>query len=59
MGKVTGFMEYPRLDEGYIPPSERIKNYKEFVLHLSDEEAKFKVRVAWIVASHFVTMAAR
>ena len=42
MGKVTGFMEYPRLDEGYIPPSERIKNYKEFVLHLSDEEAKIQ-----------------
>ena len=35
-------MEYPRLDEGYIPPSERIKNYKEFVLHLSDEEAKIQ-----------------
>ncbi|MDA1133795.1 MAG: glutamate synthase subunit beta [Proteobacteria bacterium] len=42
MGKVTGFMEYPRLDEGYISPSERIKNYKEFVLHLSDEEAKIQ-----------------
>jgi len=42
VGKVTGFMEYPRLDEGYIPPSERIKNYKEFVLHLSDEEAKIQ-----------------
>lgn len=35
-------MEYPRLDEGYISPSERIKNYKEFVLHLSDEEAKIQ-----------------
>jgi len=35
-------MEYPRLDEGYIPPSERIKNYIEFVLHLSDEEAKIQ-----------------
>ena len=35
-------MEYPLLDEGYIPPSERIKNYKEFVLHLSDEEAKIQ-----------------
>lgn len=42
MGKVTGFMEYPRLDEGYIPPSERVKNYKEFVLHLSDDEAKIQ-----------------
>ena len=42
MGKVTGFMEYHRLDEGYIPPSERVKNYKEFVLRLSDEDAKIQ-----------------
>ena len=40
MGKVTGFMEFPRISEGNIPPAERVKNYKEFVLHLSDEEAK-------------------
>lgn len=42
MGKVTGFMEYERLSEGNIPPAERLKNYKEFVLHLSDEEAKIQ-----------------
>ena len=42
MGKVTGFMEYERLSEGNIPPAERVKNYKEFVLHLSDEEAKIQ-----------------
>ena len=42
MGKVTGFMEYERLSEGNIPPTERVKNYKEFVLHLSDEEAKIQ-----------------
>ena len=33
-------MEFPRISEGNIPPAERVKNYKEFVLHLSDEEAK-------------------
>ena len=40
MGKVTGFLDFPRLNEGYIAPSERIKNYKEFVMTLSDDEAK-------------------
>lgn len=40
MGKVTGFMEFDRISEQNIPPQERLKNYKEFVLHLSDDEAK-------------------
>ena len=40
MGKVTGFMEYDRLAEANLPVTDRVKNYKEFVLHLSDAEAK-------------------
>src|SRR6478609_5000027 len=40
MGKVTGFMEYDRLAELNLPVTDRVKNYKEFVLHLSDAEAK-------------------
>ena len=40
MGKVTGFLDFPRLAEGYVTPAERVKNYKEFIMHLSDEEAK-------------------
>jgi len=40
MGKVTGFMEYERLEEGYAPVAQRVKNYKEFVIGLSDEQAK-------------------
>ena len=40
MGKVTGFMEFDRISEKNIPPQERLKNYKEFVLHLTDDEAK-------------------
>ncbi|MCX7892015.1 MAG: glutamate synthase subunit beta [Burkholderiales bacterium] len=39
MGKITGFMEYQRLQEAAEPPSERVKHYREFVLHLTDEEA--------------------
>ena len=40
MGKPTGFLEYQRLSEASIAPAERVKNYHEFVLHLSDAEAK-------------------
>ena len=40
MGKVTGFMEYNRLSEANLPVPERVKNYKEFVLHLTDEQAQ-------------------
>ena len=42
MGKVTGFMEYGRLEEGYRPVPERIKNYKEFVLALDVTQAKMQ-----------------
>ena len=40
MGKVTGFMEYERLDEGYEPVSARVKNYKEFVIGLNTDQVK-------------------
>ena len=39
MGKVTGFMEYERIEEGYKPVTERLKNYKEFVVGLDDAQA--------------------
>ena len=42
MGKPTGFLEYQRLSEASIPPAERLKNYKEFTLHLNDAEAKIQ-----------------
>jgi glutamate synthase (NADPH/NADH) small chain len=40
MGKITGFLDFPRQTEQNLPAEERVKNYKEFILHLSDEEAK-------------------
>jgi len=40
MGKVTGFMEFERLSEHYEEPQKRVKHYKEFVMTLSDDEAK-------------------
>jgi len=40
MGKVTGFLEYERLEEPHEAPQARKKHYREFYLRLSDEDAK-------------------
>jgi glutamate synthase (NADPH/NADH) small chain len=39
MGKVTGFMEYQRLEEPHEPKEARKKHYREFYARLSDEAA--------------------
>jgi glutamate synthase (NADPH) small chain len=39
MGKITGFMEFQRLAEASESKETRVKHYREFVLHLTDEEA--------------------
>src|SRR5438874_11843997 len=40
MGKVTGFMEYERVEEHYAPVQARVKHHKEFIIGLREEEAK-------------------
>ena len=40
MGKITGFMEFARVEEGYLPVDKRLKDYKEFVIGLSADDAK-------------------
>jgi glutamate synthase (NADPH) small chain len=40
MGKVTGFLEYERLEEGYEPVPARLKTWKEFVIGLNEEQSK-------------------
>jgi glutamate synthase (NADPH/NADH) small chain len=40
MGKITGFLEHERLEEGYAPVAERLKNYREFVVTLAEDAAK-------------------
>ncbi|MGJ8591947.1 MAG: glutamate synthase subunit beta [Aquaticitalea sp.] len=40
MGKITGFLEYERVDEPYIKVEKRLQNYKEFTIPL--EETKLK-----------------
>ena len=42
MRKVTGFMEFERIEEVYKPVAERLKNYGEFVIGLTDEQAKMQ-----------------
>jgi glutamate synthase (NADPH/NADH) small chain len=37
MGKVTGFLEIDRSDRGYAPAGDRVRNYREFVIPLSEE----------------------
>lgn len=40
MGKITGFLEYERQNEAYVPVKKRIENYREFTIPL--KEAKLK-----------------
>ena len=40
MGKITGFMEFQRLKEASEAPQSRTRHYKEFLLHLTDADAK-------------------
>ena len=42
MGKITGFMEYERIEEGYKPVAERLKNYKEIVVGLDEAQTKLQ-----------------
>ena len=36
MGKVTGFLEIDRRERKYAPASDRIRNYREFVIPLGE-----------------------
>ncbi len=40
MGNVTGFMDFERVEEDHEPVPERVKNYREFVFTLKEDEAK-------------------
>ncbi|MDR0233301.1 MAG: glutamate synthase subunit beta [Zoogloeaceae bacterium] len=42
MGKPTGFLEYPRQTQEYLPVDERVRNYREFILRLPDEKARIQ-----------------
>ena len=40
MGNVTGFMDFERVEEDHESVPERVKNYREFVFTLKEDEAK-------------------
>ena len=40
MGKVTGFLEIDRRDRRYLPAADRVRNYREFVIPLSEEATR-------------------
>ena len=40
MGNITGFMEFDRIAEFYLPVPERLKHYKEFVVGLNDARTR-------------------
>jgi glutamate synthase (NADPH) small chain len=40
MGKVTGFLEFQRLEEAHQEPEQRRKHYREFIVRLTEDEAK-------------------
>ena len=42
MGKVTGFLEFDRLEQEYEPVARRVRHYKEFVIGLSADQAKIQ-----------------
>ena len=42
MGKTTGFLEYQRLQEASEDSRARKRHYREFIRHLSDEDAKLQ-----------------
>ncbi len=42
MGKITGFMEYQRLEEPHESPDQRLKHFREFTRHIGDEEARIQ-----------------
>jgi glutamate synthase (NADPH/NADH) small chain len=40
VGKVTGFLEFDRLDRKYAPVEERVRHFHEFVLPLPEQELR-------------------
>src|ERR1041385_4440562 len=40
MGKITGFLEIDRHDRKYAPVADRLKNYREFVIPLSEKDTR-------------------
>ncbi|NUN95216.1 MAG: hypothetical protein HUU16_03490, partial [Candidatus Omnitrophica bacterium] len=42
MGKITGFMDFPRETAPYRPVEERVRDYREVPLRLPDEKLRIQ-----------------
>ena len=42
MGKITGFLEFERVEEAYEPKDQRKQHFREFIPPLNDEQAKIQ-----------------
>ncbi len=42
MGKVTGFLDYPRVTSAYRPAGERVNDYKEIIVPLSNQDVSIQ-----------------
>jgi glutamate synthase (NADPH/NADH) small chain len=42
MGKITGFLEFERVHEAHEPREARKRHYREFILRLTDEQARIQ-----------------
>lgn len=47
MGKVTGFMEFERLEQAHEPVAQRKTHFREFITPLSQQEAKRRPLAVW------------
>ena len=61
MGKPTGFLEYERKTSETIPPKERIKNFQEFHIPLSEAEqrkqgASFHLRNVFRILTNSISL---
>lgn len=58
MGFLRGFIEFERIEQPHVPVEERVKSFCEIYGTLTDEQAKFRLVVAWTAVFHSVCMSA-
>ena len=57
MGKITGYLEYPRVHEEYAPVKERVLNFKEFIKTLPRDKAEIQAARCMSCGTPFCTNA--
>ena len=57
MGKITGYLEYPRVHEEYAPVKERVLHFKEFIKTLPRDKAEIQAARCMSCGTPFCTNA--